>query len=85
MAETMTIPKFRVEFEKVCSACGAECPYLTIQEFEINFGFPETRKRRKCKNESICRNAVLSEYKRLKNRFVKEFAAGTDDNVEDSQ
>lgn len=34
---------------------------------------------------NICRNAVLSEYKRLKNRFVKEFAVGTNDNVEDPQ
>lgn len=85
MAETMTIPKFRVEFEKVCWACRAECPYLTVEEFETTYGFPETRKRRKCKNEKICRNAVYSEYKRLKNQVVKEFAVGTNDNVEDSQ
>ena len=73
MAEVLATAKFIVEFEKVCSACGAECPYLEVQEFEVYYGFPETKKRRKCKNEKICRNAVLSEYVNLKKRFEKEF------------
>lgn len=73
MSEAMKSPTFRVEFDKVCSACGSECPHLEIQEFEVNYGFPETRKRRKCKNEKICRDAVLSEYVNLKKRFEKEF------------
>lgn len=73
MSTPMKVATFRVEFDKVCSACGAECPHLEIQEFEVNYGFPETRKRRKCKNEKICRDAVLSEYVNLKKRFEKEF------------
>lgn len=73
MSMPMKVATFRVEFDKVCSACGAECPHLEIQEFEVNYGFPETKKRRKCKNEKICRDAVLSEYVNLKKRFEKEF------------
>lgn len=73
MSTPMKSPTFRIEFDKVCSACSAECPHLEIQEFEVNYGFPETRKRRKCKNEKICRDAVLSEYVNLKKRFEKEF------------
>ncbi len=73
MSIPMKVGTFRVEFEKVCSACGAECPHLEIQEFKVNYGFPETRKRRKCKNEKICRDAVLGEYVNLKKRFEKEF------------
>lgn len=73
MSISIKVPTFRVEFDKVCSACGAECPHLEIQEFEVHYGFPETRKRRKCKNEKICRDAVLSEYTNLKKVFRKEF------------
>ncbi len=81
MSETMKTPTFRVEFDKVCSACGSECPYLEVQEFEVHYGFPETRKRRNCKNEKICRNVVVSEYLHFKKLLDKnsESKEGTED------